>query len=164
MPETNLDPSTHSTALEARMQSRCGGIEDDMRIVAPGDAAPIAGKDAGGSLAPQAQLDCSGGIVVVAGRAGSRADGTSIGPPSTSGQARSCKQETGQPIRRARVRKVAAGPMQRASFAKPPRGAPSMRSREAISPATGARDRNIRSKKLSGAARKHAARDLSLVL
>jgi hypothetical protein len=32
------------------MQSRCGGIEDDMRIVAPGDAAPIAGKDAGGYL------------------------------------------------------------------------------------------------------------------
>ncbi len=63
-----------------------------------------------------------------------------------------------QRIRRARAWKVAAGPMQPASFAKPPRGAPSMRSREAISPATGARDGNIRSKKLSGTALKHAAR------
>ena len=48
--------------------------------------------------------------------------------------------------------------MQRASFAKPPRGARSILSREAISPMIVAKDGNTRSRKLSGAARKRAAR------
>jgi hypothetical protein len=45
--------------------------------VAPGDAAPIAAKDAAADSRAQAQLDCSGGIVAGASRAGSRADRTS---------------------------------------------------------------------------------------
>ena len=51
--------------------------------MASGDAAPIAAKDAAGRLAREAQLDCSGGIVAGASRAGSRAD-------RTSSKARSC--------------------------------------------------------------------------
>jgi hypothetical protein len=80
--------------------------------------------------------------------------------PSTSGQARSCKQAAGQPIRRARVWKVAAGPMQRASSAKPPRGARKRRLRGAIRPASGAAGGKTRSMKLSGTERKHAVPDL----
>jgi hypothetical protein len=43
-------------------------------------------------------------------------------------------RETGQPMRRARVENMVAGATKPASFGKPPRGAASMRSREAMSP------------------------------
>jgi hypothetical protein len=102
--------------------------------VAPVMSAPIAANDGRSCLARKRSLIAAGGSSPSqAGPAHalteprSAPDMSVLGPnaqisnwPRTSGQARACKQETGQPIRRARVRKVAAGPMQCASLS--PRG------------------------------------------